>query len=191
MRFFKRPLVAIILAVIIVIFSSFLSFNVKFGRLCDDVIYGFYDGVYYDGELHQSIADCIENVLNSSNVISDTAGVYDLDTEDFLDYKEFLELSIKYSEKDISYISSCYEDFMAETKELLKELRTADLSESDRKTVGEASAAIAEQTELIRTSGYNETVKSFQRKYDNGIVEHFIYSSFSNVVLPEKFTYTA
>ena len=57
MKFFKRPAVAVILTVIIVICSSLISVNAKLGSRCDRVIDGFYDGVRYNRENHPAIAD--------------------------------------------------------------------------------------------------------------------------------------
>ena len=48
MEFLKKRPAAIILAVIIVIGSTFLSVNVKLGKACQKVTDGFYSGVTYD-----------------------------------------------------------------------------------------------------------------------------------------------
>ena len=50
MKFFKKPVVAVICTVLIVLLSTSLSVKTKFEKKCLEVVDGFYDGELYTGE---------------------------------------------------------------------------------------------------------------------------------------------
>ena len=62
MKFLKKPLVAIVLTVLLVVGSTFLSADRKLSRSALRVADGFYAGIRYKGQMHESVAQSIRTL---------------------------------------------------------------------------------------------------------------------------------
>ena len=184
MRFFKKKGVAVILTVLIVIVSTLLSFNIRFGNKCQDIINGFYDGVYYNGEVQESTASHLKKISKAAEEISVIASSYNIDARN-LDYAvENLNLGFRYSAEDISYLHYCYSDLMKEIKDMQSRLKD-NVNAEDEEDLSEYKSLIDKEVDALESTGYNESVREFHREYDRFPVTFL--SDFAGMWLPEYF----
>ncbi len=185
MKFFKKKGAAVFLTVMIVIISTLLSFNIRFGNKCKDIIYGFYDGVYYNGEVQESTASHLKKILSAAEGISAIAASYDIDVT-HLDYAiDDLNLGFRYSSDQISYLYYCYSELMRETKDMQNRLNDKELGAENKDALVEYKSIIDNEAKSLETTGYNESVREFNREYARFPVTFL--ADFANVRLPEYF----
>lgn len=165
MKFFKKPVVAVLLTIIVVIASTLLSIGIKFGNKAQGVIDGFYDGVYANGYTQNSIASHLRNINSYADGLAAIANNYDIDTSSIKDSSEDLKLALSYSYGDASYIYYCYSSLMTDVIEIQDALGRVELNERDTSGVEQYSANISGARSSIETAGYNETVREFTREY--------------------------
>lgn len=186
MKFFKRPAVAVLITAIIVLASTALSVNIKLGEKCQQVIDGFYNGVYYNGAEQKSIASQLRNIYSSADEIAAIAGRYDIDTEEILWCIDDLKLGLTYSPDEASYLYFCYDELIGEVKALEGKLRKTELEDRDAEALEQYISSIKDSQSAIESSGYNESVREFLREYMRFPAEHL--ADFSGVQLPEYFS---
>lgn len=189
MKFFQKKGVAVFLTVMIVIISTLLSFNIRFGNKCKDVIYGFYDGVYSDeGELLESTASHLRKISSAADGVYTIASSYDIDENSLIRFKysiQDLNLSFRYSANDIDYIYRCYSSLVSSVRDMQNRLNSEDLSDTDRAALDEYKNNIASEVKALDSTGYNESVRSFNREYSRFPVTFL--ADFAGVTLPEFF----
>ncbi|MDD6089354.1 MAG: hypothetical protein PUB77_01590 [Clostridiales bacterium] len=186
MKFFKRPAVAVILTVIIVICSSLISVNAKLGSRCDRVIDGFYDGVRYNRENHPAIADQLQTLCSVADEMTVIAGNYGIDTAELSDTCNNLRLALRYSTKDISYIYAEYINFLSALRTAENALHSTGLSERHMSAMEGYSDTISACVELIDGACYNDTVRDFMRSYDKFPVRGWV--EILGITFPEYFS---
>jgi len=168
MSFFKKPVVAIVLSALIIISSSMLSVNLKLGDECRDIIHGFHDGVVVDGVLMPSIASQLRIIRGNADEIAYIAGNYGLDTEELTWASDDLRYGLLYSESDASYLYYCYEELLSELRDIESQLSGSSMqtpvSVKDIELLNGYFDEIKSAQELIEISGYNETVRQFNRE---------------------------
>lgn len=185
MKFFKKPAVAVLITAAIVLSSTALSVNIKLGEKCQQVIDGFYDGVYYNGARQPSIASQLKNICSCADEITTIAGHYDIDTEQALWCIEDLKLGLSYSYDEASYLYYCYDELIGEVKALENTLNKTELAAQDAEALSQYITSIKESQKAIESSGYNESVREFMREYMRFPAEHL--ADFANVQLPYYF----
>lgn len=184
MNFFKKKGVAVISTVLIVIVSTLLSFNIRFGSKCQDITNGFYDGVYYEGEFQESSASHLKKIIKAAEEISTIASSYDIDVS-HLDFAiENLNLGFRYSADQVSYIHYCYADLMKQIKDMQSQLRN-NVNAENEEALAEYKSLIDAEVEALETTGYNESVREFMRDYGRFPVTFF--ADFADIRLPEYF----
>ena len=186
MKFFKKPVIAVILSVILICTVTSAAVRMKINNLGKEVIYGFYDGVYYNGELQESIESRLRTIIEYANEIEEIAERNHLDAEPLADAVYTLELNFAYSEDEIYYIYGSYEDLMEAIKDTEILLESVTLTEAELERLSEIDAAIDEQVVGIKNSGYNETVKEWERENDSELFQWFVWNT--NVTVPEPFS---
>lgn len=167
MKFFKKPVVAVIATILVVILSTGFSISIKLGAKCDEVSNEFFTGVRYGGELHPAIADQLRNLTAVGNGLCIIADNYEIDTEEVKDGCEWVEMALAYSPKDASYIYYEYNYLLHAIKTLEDRLYHQELSERHTSMLYDYSAKIAECETNINNAGYNESVRAFQQDYGN------------------------
>lgn len=185
MKFFKNPIVALILALILVVVSSVLSIRIKYGNECTDVTDAFYDGVYVNGEYEASIAEQLQNICAYAEEIALIADSNNVDADIISSEVFYLKSEINYSSEAISYIHSLYLDVLSAVKKTQLELNAGELSPGDQNKLDELLAQIADAQALIKASSYNETVRLFIRK-NSGALTSFMMD-FAGVYRPDYF----
>lgn len=185
MSFFKRRWVAVVVAVCSVWASLMLSTDVKFGAKCSEITDGFYNGVYYNGYSHPSIASNLRNISGYADGIATIASRYDIDTDDLLDSNEDFKLSLSYSRGDERYIYYCYDELLGELRSVEDALGSIELSDRDKSGLEQYTGNISGAQKSIDESGYNESVSKFIREYDH--FPTFTLAEMAEVELPEYF----
>ncbi len=182
MKLFRNPVFAVCLAVVVVIASTLINTNVKFGRKCRAVTDQFY-GASTRGAAEVSIADALESICTEAESLSVVADSVGADAKDVRNAVSSLRSSIR---NGFFYgIRSSYDALRSGLTTLLGQLAQAKLDEQNAQTVSVCSAAIADAQSAIAASGYNDTVRAFLRRYD-----HFptnVLARLAGVSMPEAF----
>ena len=186
MNFFKKPAVALVLAAVLILASTALSVNLKFGEECDEVSDGFYEGVFYDSVLHESISSQLDIIRESAENIAHIAEGYGADTVELFWATDAIRLAFLYSEHEASYIYYCYEELMDELRDICDDYGREELSEADYALVEGYLSDIQAAQELIKNSGYNESVRRFNKERLNVFTEFL--GDFAGVDFPELFS---
>ena len=184
-KFLQKPVVALLLALLIVVGSTLLSADLKLTRQCEKVINGFYDGVKYDGVQHPSIASCLSELCDLAEQMVVIANNYGLETEALTEKTEGLRLSISYRDAFIRLIYSDYSDFNTPLMVLEDALNHTELSDRHSEQMALISEQIAALKSDIASSGYNETVNAFLRRNAHFPTEQL--ADLLDIDLPELF----
>ena len=168
MNFFKRPFVAVLLTILIVVCSTLISVNVKLQSKCDAVSDIFYDGVRISGVEYPAMAEPMKQLCALTDDVVLIAYNYGIDTGELSQRLEDLELAMQYSADDVNYIGICYGEYFKELRAVENQLQSIGLSERHQAAMDEYSAQIAACSETIARGavGYNEKVRSFLKSYD-------------------------
>lgn len=168
MKFFKKPSVALVSAILVVYISTMASVNIKLTDKCIDVTDGFYDGVRVGGVDYPAVYDSVKELCSVSDEITVIAKNYGINTDELYYAQDGLESAVAYSGDDISYIGWCYDDFIQQLKLVENQLLSTGLSQRHTDAMVEYSVQIREAIEAAETNGaaYNETVREFIREYD-------------------------
>ncbi len=185
MSFFRKKGIAVFLTVLIVIVATLLSFNIRFGGKCKDVINGFYTGVYYNGEIQESCSSHLKKILRASEGIADIAAAQKIDISHLDETINNLSLCFKYSYDMMGHMHYCYADLIKEVKDMQSRLKDKDLSADVTESLAGYAGIIEAESKALETAGYNESVREFLRDYDRFPVSFL--APFANVHLPEYF----
>ena len=182
MKLFKNPVFAVLLTILVVIFSTVINTDVKFGRKCRAVTDQFYAGVTRSAS-EDSIASSLEAICvdaESLAVVADScgadAGAVRADVDSL---RRNLQIQNMY------LIRSSYADLRSSLTTLLGQLAQASLDAKNAEIVSQCTGSISDAQSAIAASGYNDTVRSFLRRYD-----HFptnVLATLAGVDYPEAF----
>ena len=168
MKFFKKPGAAIFLSLLVVYLSTTISINAKLTDKCLDISDGFFVGVRVDGVDYPPVYDSVKELCSISDEMIIIAKNYGIDTEDLYYAQDWLESAMVYSPEEVSYIGSCYEDFIQQLKLVENQLLSTGLSQRHTAAMEEYSPQISAATAAVdeNSAAYNETVRQFLREYD-------------------------
>ena len=184
MKLFKNPVFAVFLTVALVIASTLINTNVKFGRKCRAVTDQFYTGTVTRGTQDVSIASALESICGDAEALCVVAEGCGVDAVSVRDEVSSLRSSLQF--ENMFLIRSSYSDLRSSLTTMLGQLAQGKLDEQSAKTVTDCTASIASAEENISSSAYNETVRVFLRRYD-----HFptsLLASLAGVEMPEVFS---
>lgn len=183
MEFFKKRGVAVVLAALMVLSSSFISANIKLQKECDDVTALLSTGVKYEGYKHADIINQLTNICgdveNFVNFVPE-----DIDVSALKNTAEEMRLTIKYSKDDASQLSYVYNELIREFNAVAAKMQSAELSETQSRALSTYSDELAGAQKTIADSGYNDAVRNFRS--DMGALAKF-FAAFTDVELPEYF----
>ncbi len=191
MKFFRRKGVALVLSAALVLASTLLSVDVKFGRMAQDVTDVFYNmsPTEADNGVYRSTASHLTNLCSYADGLVTIADNYGLDTEDVDWDSESLRLSQSYSKNELSYVYYCYSDLCSSLDKLIDQMHRAELSERDASGLEQYENSIAGAKAAIETAGnsYNQYVQTFLRQYDHFPTDFL--AELAGVDMPEYFAY--
>lgn len=167
MNFLKKPFVAVLLCVVMVLASTLISVDVKLGKACDNVTYSFYDGVRYQGQLLPSIADEIRELCSVTEEMIPIAKNYGIPTDQVSELCEDIKRMINSRDTDIDEVYGVYAVFYPEVKELENQLMSSGLSQHHSEAMPGYSARIAAAKDAVDSARYNENVTEFLDRNDH------------------------
>lgn len=185
MKLFKKPVFAALICFILVVASTLISVNIKFGSECRAITNLFYDGMVYNGQQQYGIAKHLKDIYTACDSINAIAEYYNVSDDDFRYRSEDLRLSLTYSPDDASYIYHCYDELLQELRRLENDLSAVELKAEDDAEIRELIAIIDESKEMIAQSGYNEAVRDFLRGVPEFPTEEL--ADLADIELPEYF----
>lgn len=167
MKFLKRPAVATVMSVLIVLFSTVISAETKLQAQADKVSATFYDGVTYDGYKHPSIASQLEVICGAADGIASIVSDYGIDTEQLSDSSSYLRSSMAYGDYWFGSVHYNYVELMDDLTAIERSTRDLDFTERDASGMEQYLNTIENASRLIDESGYN----TYVRNYKNGMSE--------------------
>lgn len=185
-KFFRNPFVAILLSGLIVLSSTAITSSVKLNNKCNDVVDGFYYGTRLNGQLMKSIYYNLGDLLEISGEIALVADNYGIDTKELYGSATELKKSISYHNDDIESIYDSYERLYSALFSVVMELSGTQLSQRHLEFMTSASDQVNAIKLSIDNSGYNESVRSFHKKFDRFPAN--IFSDIFDIEYPEYFS---
>lgn len=187
MKFFKKPGVAFVLTVLIVLCATLISINVKLQAKCDSINDIFYDGVKISGTEYPAMSTPINELCTIGDEVVLMANNYGLDTTDLSSNLRYLKWSMYYNSDDVNYIGSCYSDYIQALKSTVNELNSTGLSSRHSAALAEYETQIDEYTATVTegAKGYNEAVRNFKKSYDKYPTN--VWAAMSNTYFPGYF----
>lgn len=162
MKFLKKPVVAVLVSLAIVISSTLISTNIKLGRRCDKVIDGFYEGVVYGGYERKSIASHIKNICGAASGLVAVANNYDIDTAPLSSAVDSMKSGLSNGSVSENYM--LYYHLLSAFDKVERQLADTSLSDRDASGVEQYALTVKGACKAIDESGYNESVREFYRK---------------------------
>ena len=164
MQFLKKPLVAIVLTVLLVVGSTFLSADRKLSRSALRVVDGFYDGIRYNRQTHDSVAQCLRTLGADAEPLVIIGDTYGLDTAPLSSDAAALRQIVSSESRNISGVHAVFEPFYNKRLILVNDLEHTDLSDRHSEQLKACAQEIADCRAKIDASGYNESVTTFLRR---------------------------
>ena len=161
MKALKNPVVAVILAIIMIVASTLLSAGVKLGKETQKITDGFYDGVEYDGYNHTSIYSQLGNICGAADGIVAVASRYDIDCSNVSYASGDLKSSLSTMHNEISSIYSLYDDLCTALNSIYNDLDGVELSSRDSEGIDAYKDTITNAQRVIGSAGYNESVRTY------------------------------
>ncbi len=171
----KKPIVAAILCVIIVISSTVITTHLRLDPWCEEISEAF----IADG----GIADQLETVCTASSGIIRIAEAYGIDCFETKELCESLRVTTHLnSPQNLFWM---YQMLNARISDLSGSLKMMELSAQESASLDSYSAEISAARSAISADGYNDSVSFFLRKELGSFSRGF--ARLCGVNLPEQF----
>lgn len=150
----KKPIVAAIICVIVVLLSTVVSVRARLNPQCEAVSESF--------RSPGGIADQLETVCDASAGLVNLAESYELaDFESFNSGDLCVALRVAINNSEPSSLMNLYSLLKANLSVITAELQRADLSDKDAQLLAEYSAQLEKAQAAISADPYNSSVKAF------------------------------
>ena len=150
MKFLKKPLVAVLLTVLLVVGSTFLSADRKLSRAALRVTNGFYAGIRYKGQVHESVAQSIRTLCADAEQLVIIGDNYGLDTAPLSTDAAALKQMVSSENQDISGVHAVFEPFYNKLLILVNDL---EHSFDHVMMLGKGTVLVNTSIENIRLTG--------------------------------------
>ena len=160
MKFFKNPVVAVLLSALIVIASTLGSVNIRFGAKCQDIADDFYAG-------DESMVKPLNNISASVDGLVNIAGSYGLDCSAVSSAANRFASELRSRDGRVDALYQRYKDLMREEASLESALFRLELRDQDEESAQQYTEIIRDAVDELEDSDYNESVRAFLRKYDH------------------------
>ena len=177
MKVLKNPVVALLLTFVIVLTSTLVNTNLKFGRLCRDVTDDFYGEDGIAAQLSFLRVDAV-----ALAAVAETNGI---DASSLQNSADDLQRTLSFSSMSIGWLFQSYDALRKELTVTEQSLLGKSLSDSDAQTVQTLLDRIHREQDKISASDYNEDVRTFLRRYDR--FPTHILAKLAGVEMPELF----
>ena len=162
MEVFKKPWVAVLVSIALVLASTLISAGTKLDRKAAEVTDGFYEGVTYDGYKHPSIYSQLRNLCGAADGIAAIAANNGIDCDELTKASNGLKASISTMHDNISAIYESYSTLSGALSEFLLRLPEDQLSARELEGLEQYRQTVDGTASVIDEAGYNESVRSFR-----------------------------
>ena len=184
MKALKNPIVAILLAVILVVSSTFLSASSNLSKDAQKVTDGFYNGVTYDGYKHTSIYSQLNNIIGAIDGMCSVAANNGVNTTALSMAVDELKSSLSTMHNNIGSVYLCYRAVCDQLTPFMNEMNSVSLSERESEGIQAYKDTVDNAQRVIEESGYNESVRNYRTSL--GTTASF-FASVCGVTGPEYF----
>lgn len=186
MKALKKRGVAFLITVIVIALSTVFSVHRTLGAECLAVSDGFYEGVYNEsgGYRNRSVQSQLERRYQTANGLYTVASKYDELADESAALRD--AKNALYDATDISEKHSANQTLQDAFTAVAAAMATVELAETEQKAVNEYASDFKGAQSLIDRSGYNESVREFERS-TLGVFPTNILKSVAFVSTPELF----
>ena len=184
MKLLKNPVVAVLLSLVIVVASTLVSVNLRFGAKCQAVTDGFYDGVDSDGYRQQAMATHLKNIGSYVDGLLTIAKHYDVDSAALQSSLDIFKAALR-NQNSVSNLYETYTAMMRDESALEAALAQQELSDRDAEGYALYASEISGARSAMEITGYNESVRTFLLKYKRFPTDTL--AALSGVSYPEYF----
>ena len=158
MKFFKKPVTAIILALMIVAGSTLINVHWKFGAKCQEIQNSFYE----TGRIGKQL----DAIRQDAVLLSSVAKQNGIDAEDLRSAAEDLQYALSHESTDAGLLYWYYDSLRTELFSTEQRLLSVTLNDADAETVRNCMDRISAASDRISSDSYNQTVRAFLSRYD-------------------------
>ena len=176
MKFFQKRSFVVILCWTLIIVSTLLNIRIRFGAKCREVS----DLFYAENEISMQL----EQICSDAMTLSSVAAAYGIDAASLRSTVESMQDALNQN-LDPSYISIIYEALSSELSDTEQKLLGAALNENHAASVSTCLERIHVAQHSIESSSYNNTVYTFQHRYDRFPTN--VFAKLVGVEMPEVF----
>lgn len=184
MNTLKKPAVAIILSIALVIGSTLLSGSAKLKKDIQQVTDGFYNGVTYDGYTHPSIYSQLNNIIGAVDGMCAIAENNGYNANELSNASYYLKSNLSTMHDYISSIYWSYSELCDALTSFKPKIDSMELNERDSEGMEKYLETISNAQRVIENAGYNESVRNYKNAM--GIPAEFI-ADICDVYEPEYF----
>lgn len=185
MKFLKKPFVAAVVCILVVLISSSVSISVKLNRECEKVVDYFYEGNIQGGLVVNSIYGEIVKMYELAENIVIIADNYGVDTRSLVSDIAELKEVLNYKNPDAGDIYNDFSEFYSNLWAVELELSNTQLSQRHLEYMHSASQEINSLKASIESSDYNSIVRTFYKRFDRFPVN--IFAEIFDIEYPEYF----
>ena len=177
MKFLKKPSVALLLCVLIVICSTLVNTRVKFGALCREKAQTFY--------AEGSIASQLSELHDEAGTLARLAESKGQNASALRDASALLQEMLNRGNLSAGQLYPYYSHLNETLKDVETKLLTAECSEQEAAALSASLEQIHNLQAAIAASSYNDNVRTFCAK--NSRFPTGILAKLAGVALPEEF----
>ncbi|MBR0160686.1 MAG: hypothetical protein IJQ02_05325 [Oscillospiraceae bacterium] len=161
-KLFQNSRFALILTIVLVIFSTLLNTHIRLGRISDSVSDSF-----YASNSETPIAEGLRTLAGAAERLATLGEEYrPSEAEETKENVEMLRTLLRYESASPATLSYYYSSLLSNCFTLESVLVQTDLNESQEEMLSEAMHDAAEAKAAIDASSYNERVRTFTKRYD-------------------------
>ncbi len=182
MNILKNPVIAILLCVLIVLTSTVVSINVKLNNKCEEIVDSFYISKNNNST---SIYGDIVSMYELAEEITVVADNYGVDTRKLSTSISSLKKEVSFHNPEIDDIHDAFSAFYNELWDVELKLSEIQLSQRHMEYMNSASKLVYELKVSIDEAEYNNTVRTFYKRFDRFPVN--LFADIFDIDYPEYF----
>ncbi len=165
-KFLSNPVVAMLIAIVVVIASVLINTKVRFGPICENVSEIFDLGIGSEAAIASELKTLC-NAAEKLTILARQNAVAGDEADELEDCIEMMRLQLNSENRPMHALYSNYELMLRDCFALESALARLPLSEADAESLSTAQHEAAAAKAAIDESSYNDRVRSFQKRYNH------------------------